>query len=96
MKQPVVIVCAGGGGVGKTTASAAFALALAKGGYRALIVSIDPARRLADAMGVELGTQARQPDSRQHRGGGKGRCADGCHLRVVYFTVRLRKRRNKF
>lgn len=60
MKQPVVIVCAGGGGVGKTTASAAFALALAKGGYRALIVSIDPARRLADAMGVELGTQARQ------------------------------------
>ncbi len=60
MKQPIVIVCAGGGGVGKTTASAAFALALAKGGYRALIVSIDPARRLADAMGVELGTQARQ------------------------------------
>jgi len=60
MKHPVVIVCAGGGGVGKTTASAAFALALAKSGYRALIVSIDPARRLADAMGVELGTQARE------------------------------------
>ena len=60
MKQPIVIVCAGGGGVGKTTASAAFALALAKSGYRALIVSIDPARRLADAMGVELGTQARE------------------------------------
>ena len=60
MKQPIVIVCAGGGGVGKTTTSAAFALALAKSGYRALIVSIDPARRLADAMGVELGTQARE------------------------------------
>lgn len=59
MSHPEVIVCAGGGGVGKTTASAAFALALANSGYRALIVSIDPARRLADAMGVELGTQAR-------------------------------------
>jgi len=59
MSHPEVIVCAGGGGVGKTTVSAAFALALANSGYRALIVSIDPARRLADAMGVELGTQAR-------------------------------------
>jgi anion-transporting ArsA/GET3 family ATPase len=60
VKHPIVIVCAGGGGVGKTTTSAAFALALAKSGYRALIVSIDPARRLADAMGVELGTEARE------------------------------------
>jgi anion-transporting ArsA/GET3 family ATPase len=59
MSYPEVIVCVGGGGVGKTTASAAFALALANSGYRTLIVSIDPARRLADAMGVELGTQAR-------------------------------------
>ena len=60
MTQPEVIVCAGGGGVAKTTASAALALALAKSGHRALIVSIDPARRLADAMGVELGTEARE------------------------------------
>ena len=60
MSHPEVIVCAGGGGVGKTTASAALALALANSGYRTLIVSIDPARRLADAMGVELGTQARE------------------------------------
>jgi len=60
MRRPEVIVCAGGGGVGKTTTSAALALALAKAGRRALIVSIDPARRLADAMGVELGTRARR------------------------------------
>ncbi|MDH3200036.1 MAG: AAA family ATPase [Myxococcales bacterium] len=60
MSRPEVIVCSGGGGVGKTTVSAALALALAKNGYRALIVSIDPARRLADAMGVELGTKARE------------------------------------
>ncbi len=60
MSRPRVIVCSGGGGVGKTTTSAALALALAKSGSRALIVSIDPARRLADAMGVELGTKARE------------------------------------
>ncbi len=58
MTQPEVIVCAGGGGVGKTTTSAALALSLARSGRRALIVSIDPARRLADALGVELGTEA--------------------------------------
>ncbi|MEM8608588.1 MAG: ArsA-related P-loop ATPase [Myxococcota bacterium] len=60
MSRPEVIVCAGGGGVGKTTTSAALALCLAQQGRRVLIVSIDPARRLADAMGVEFGTQARE------------------------------------
>jgi anion-transporting ArsA/GET3 family ATPase len=51
---PKVIVCAGGGGVGKTTTSAALALALAAKGSRALIVTIDPARRLAGALGVSI------------------------------------------
>ena len=60
MSEPSVIVCAGGGGVGKTTTSAALSLALAKQGNRVLIVSLDPARRLADALGVELGTEARE------------------------------------
>ncbi|OIP41849.1 MAG: hypothetical protein AUK47_05710 [Deltaproteobacteria bacterium CG2_30_63_29] len=54
-KMPIVLVCAGGGGVGKTTSAAALALALARTGWRTLVVTIDPARRLADAMGVELG-----------------------------------------
>jgi anion-transporting ArsA/GET3 family ATPase len=58
--QPAVIVCAGGGGVGKTTTSAAIALAVARTGRRVLIVSLDPARRLADALGVALGTKARE------------------------------------
>ena len=48
------IVCAGGGGVGKTTTSAAIALALARRGKRTLVVTVDPARRLASAMGVEV------------------------------------------
>lgn len=53
-KEPQVVVCAGGGGVGKTTTSAALAVALARAGARTLIVTIDPARRLAGAMGVAI------------------------------------------
>jgi anion-transporting ArsA/GET3 family ATPase len=52
--EPRVIVCAGGGGVGKTTTSAALAVALARDGARVLVVTIDPARRLAGAMGVAI------------------------------------------
>lgn len=52
--EPLVVVCAGGGGVGKTTTSAALALALARQGRSTLIVTIDPARRLAGAMGVPI------------------------------------------
>lgn len=51
-KLPVTFVCAGGGGVGKTSTSAALALVLARRGAKVLLVTVDPARRLADAMGV--------------------------------------------
>jgi anion-transporting ArsA/GET3 family ATPase len=47
-----IIVCCGSGGVGKTTTAAALALAAAEGGRRACVVTIDPARRLANALGV--------------------------------------------
>jgi len=48
-----VIVCVGCGGSGKTTVAAALALEAARRGRQALVLTIDPARRLADAMGVE-------------------------------------------
>jgi anion-transporting ArsA/GET3 family ATPase len=51
-RRPVV-VCCGPGGVGKTTVSATFALQAARAGRRACVVTVDPARRLADALGVE-------------------------------------------
>ncbi|MFK7987097.1 MAG: ArsA family ATPase [Sandaracinaceae bacterium] len=54
------IVCAGGGGVGKTTTSAAIALALARAGKRTLVVTVDPARRLASAMGVEVDAEVHE------------------------------------
>jgi anion-transporting ArsA/GET3 family ATPase len=48
-----VIVCCGSGGTGKTTISAAIGLAGAEQGRRACVVTIDPARRLADALGLD-------------------------------------------
>jgi anion-transporting ArsA/GET3 family ATPase len=47
-----LIVCCGTGGVGKTTISAALALRLAQGGATTVVVTIDPARRLATALGM--------------------------------------------
>lgn len=53
-----VVVCCGTGGVGKTTTAAALALEAARLGRRAAVVTIDPAKRLADALGVgELGNE---------------------------------------
>jgi anion-transporting ArsA/GET3 family ATPase len=46
-------VCCGSGGVGKTTVSAALALRAAERGRRVVVLTIDPARRLAQSMGIE-------------------------------------------
>lgn len=51
-----VIVTCGPGGVGKTTTAAALGLAAARAGRRVVVVTIDPARRLADALGIEEST----------------------------------------
>jgi anion-transporting ArsA/GET3 family ATPase len=48
-----VIIVAGSGGVGKTTVSAALALGLAAAGQRVAVVTIDPAKRLAESLGLE-------------------------------------------
>jgi len=48
-----VCVCAGSGGVGKTTTSAAVALGMAAAGAKVAVVTIDPANRLANALGLE-------------------------------------------
>jgi anion-transporting ArsA/GET3 family ATPase len=53
-----VICCVGSGGVGKTTTAAALALRAAVDGKRALVLTIDPARRLANSLGLkELGNE---------------------------------------
>ncbi|MCW2855898.1 MAG: arsenite efflux ATP-binding protein ArsA [Marmoricola sp.] len=48
-----IIVCCGSGGVGKTTTSAAIALRAAERGRKVVVLTIDPARRLAQSMGIE-------------------------------------------
>ncbi|WP_235928117.1 ArsA family ATPase [Goekera deserti] len=48
-----IIVCCGAGGVGKTTTSASLALAAAEAGRRVVVLTIDPARRLAQSLGLE-------------------------------------------
>jgi anion-transporting ArsA/GET3 family ATPase len=48
-----VVCCVGSGGVGKTTTAAALALRAAVAGKRALVLTIDPARRLANSLGLK-------------------------------------------
>ncbi len=50
-----VVVCCGSGGVGKTTTAAVLGLQLARDGRRVVVVTIDPAKRLADALGLAGG-----------------------------------------
>ena len=50
-----VIVCCGSGGVGKTTVAAVIGIEAARRGRRVVVVTIDPARRLADALGLPEG-----------------------------------------
>ncbi len=51
-----IVVCAGTGGVGKTTTAAALALGAARHGRRVLVLTIDPSRRLAETLGVRRNT----------------------------------------
>ena len=58
-----ICICAGSGGVGKTTTSAAIAAGLAARGQKVAVLTIDPAKRLADSLGLEeLGNEPRMVD----------------------------------
>ena len=57
------MVCAGSGGVGKTTTAAALAMGAAAEGAKVAVVTIDPAKRLANSLGLEeLGNEPRLVD----------------------------------
>ena len=58
-----ICVCAGSGGVGKTTVAAAIGMGMAAEGLKVAVVTIDPAKRLANSLGLqELGNEAVQVD----------------------------------
>ena len=61
------IIVTGAGGVGKTTISAAIAATLAAKGLKTLVLTIDPAKRLADALGVaDLGDEPQPVSGTDH------------------------------
>ncbi len=59
-----VVLCVGPGGVGKTTCAAALALGSAQRGRKVLVVTIDPSRRLAQALGFHAGLHASIDDGK--------------------------------
>ncbi len=66
-----VVLTVGTGGVGKTTVSAALASAAARTGRRAVVVTVDPARRLADALGVTGELRSEPTKLAEHSNGGQ-------------------------
>jgi anion-transporting ArsA/GET3 family ATPase len=67
-----IVVCCGSGGVGKTTTAAALALRAAEHGRQVVVLTIDPARRLAQSMGLtELDNVPRKVDGVDTAAGGR-------------------------
>jgi anion-transporting ArsA/GET3 family ATPase len=77
--QRHIVLCCGTGGVGKTTTAATFAIEGARRGRNAVVVTIDPAKRLANTLGLEhLSNSAHEiarerwdPDGDAVQGGGR-------------------------
>src|SRR5207244_12634862 len=67
-----IVVCCGSGGVGKTTTAAALGVRAAERGRKVVVLTIDPARRLAQSMGIsELDTVPRQVKGVDETAGGE-------------------------
>jgi anion-transporting ArsA/GET3 family ATPase len=74
LREKRVLVLCGAGGVGKTTTAAALGVAAARAGRKVLVLTIDPARRLAEAMGMTEGGSEPTPipPERLYEGGQPG------------------------
>ena len=76
LREKRVILCVGCGGVGKTTTTAALGLAAARRGKRVLCLTIDPAKRLSQSLGLsEMTTEAQLVDTRAFAA--RARCVRG-------------------
>jgi anion-transporting ArsA/GET3 family ATPase len=82
-----ILICVGAGGVGKTTTSAALALGLAAQGQKIAVVTIDPAKRLASALGLE------QLSGEPHRIGGEVFAAQGVEMKGELWAMMLDAKR---
>ncbi|MGQ0480548.1 MAG: ArsA family ATPase [Pseudonocardia sp.] len=84
-----VVVCCGSGGVGKTTTAAALALRAAERGRRTVVLTIDPARRLAEALGLStLSNEPKQVPEVGSVGGADGRAVDRGELHAMMLDMR--------
>ena len=82
LAQKRILVCAGPGGVGKTTTAAALALGAARRGRKALVLTIDPAKRLANSLGLsELGHDIQRVPDEMLRSSGE--LVDGGELHAM-------------
>jgi anion-transporting ArsA/GET3 family ATPase len=82
-----VCVCGGSGGVGKTTISAAIALGMAAEGAKVAVVTIDPAKRLANALGL------RELDNEPRRVAPETLCTDGARIPGELWAMMLDPKR---
>ena len=83
-----VVICCGTGGVGKTTTAAVLALEGARRGRNACVVTIDPARRLADALGLEHLTNDPSEIDRALWAGGDEGVAEGGQLSAMMLDTK--------
>ncbi|QES49383.1 anion-transporting ATPase [Streptomyces venezuelae] len=84
-----IVVCCGAGGVGKTTTAAALGVRAAERGRRVVVLTIDPARRLAQSMGIdELDNTPRRVDGVGSGGGAEGGDAGGGELHAMMLDMK--------
>ncbi len=86
-----VVVCCGSGGVGKTTTAAALALRAAERGRQTVVLTIDPARRLAEALGLStLSNEPKRVESvgRARSGGSGSSNGTGGELHAMMLDMR--------
>ncbi|MFB7505371.1 ArsA family ATPase [Streptomyces broussonetiae] len=92
-----IVVCCGSGGVGKTTTAAALGLRAAERGRKVVVLTIDPARRLAQSMGIDSldnvprrvkGTEDRGGASRSDSVGGGGERGAGGELHAMMLDMK--------
>ncbi|MFI1367750.1 ArsA family ATPase [Streptomyces griseochromogenes] len=96
-RQTRIVVCCGSGGVGKTTTAAALGLRAAERGRKVVVLTIDPARRLAQSMGIDSldnvprrvkGTEDRGRASRTDSADGDGGRQAGGELHAMMLDMK--------
>ncbi|MFF8263478.1 ArsA family ATPase [Streptomyces virginiae] len=87
-RETRIIVCCGAGGVGKTTTAAALGVRAAARGRKAVVLTIDPARRLAQSMGIDSLDNTPRKVATTGGGGGGEDGGDGGELHAMMLDMK--------